>query len=241
MFAGLLGLFLAAGTYTSVFSHGALHKLDKIENEVILPTMANLFTITSVFDIIQGIAGLFMISIGISGFAAQYNADAAQGKSSNELQFDLFVGVSFIIGIFATLYKLFFAMINFFYYPITDGWVPITYRESEYFAERGEVFGIIWYWFQRILGPNKLNIILSVPYIVGFGYLNYWTQMMYYLVPLIPKIIMEFGVFTVYPQLDLPDLPFQAVVDAWTTIGIVFLALAANGAGSNNGAANNNK
>jgi hypothetical protein len=106
---------------------------------------------------------------------------------------------------------MFFAAINLYLYQ-GDGWVPITYYESEHYVEYGEVFALIWYWFQKLLGPNKLNWVLSIAYIIGFGYLNYWTQMMYYLVPLLPKFAMEFIVFVMYPTLDIPDMPYEAVV-----------------------------
>ena len=130
---------------------------------------------------------------------------------------------------------MFFAAINLFLYQ-GDGWVPITYYESEHYVEYGEVFALIWYWFQKIAGPNKLNWVLSIAYIIGFGYLNYWTQMMYYLVPLLPKFAMEFIVFVMYPTLDIPDMPYEAVVSAVEIIGITVAAIALNGAGSNNGA-----
>jgi len=68
--SGILGYTLAAGTYLSIFSHGALRQL---MNEGVYWTKTVTFTIDSSFEIIESTIGFIWIAFGISGWANKYN------------------------------------------------------------------------------------------------------------------------------------------------------------------------
>ena len=169
--AGLAGLVLAGGTFVTVFSHGALNNLHSITGEETLPTLVDLFTVASVCDSIQSFAGLYMLVTGAPAFQKLYEGDVATNKSTGQLYLDLFILATFFVGIFAQVYKFMISLVNLNLYT-GDGWIPVTYHESDYYAEKGEIYSLVWYWFQKIAGPNKLNLLLSIGYIIGFGYLN---------------------------------------------------------------------
>jgi hypothetical protein len=141
--SGILGYTLAAGTYLSIFSHGALRQL---MNEGVYWTKTVTFTIDSSFEIIESIIGFIWIAFGISGWANKYNSPEL--KTQEEMILDIFFLVSFIVAIFVNLDRIISGGVNIWLYNNSyaqqntsqDGWAMIRYHDLDFYWNNESIF-----------------------------------------------------------------------------------------------------
>jgi len=71
----------------------------------------------------------------------------------------------------------------------------------------GEVYnqnGLEQYTFHMIIGPNKMAVIADLMMAAGFACSQNWYWVGLLALPVIPEAILEWSVFNLYPQLDMP-------------------------------------
>lgn len=63
------------------------------------------------------------------------------------------------------------------------------------------------FWHNFAVGPKKVSLIFDFILMWIFFFLQKWGCMAYFLMPLVPSAIIEWGIFPFFPYLDVPPLP----------------------------------
>jgi len=102
-------------------------------------------------------------------------------------------------------------IINFF--VTEDTFVKIRFKSFDYYLKPdGEVtFGLFSYMFGLFFGPMKMSIIADVICATFFGLAQQWPAMTFFGAMLIPSSVMEFGLFSALPFLDVPYIEWGKV------------------------------
>ena len=102
-------------------------------------------------------------------------------------------------------------IINFF--VTADTFVKIRFKGFDYYMKPdGEVtFGLFSYIFGLFFGPMKVSIIADILCAIFFGLAQNWASLAFYTIMLIPSSVMEFGVFSALPFLDVPYIEWGKV------------------------------
>ena len=83
------------------------------------------------------------------------------------------------------------------------------------------MLGFANYILQLLAGPNKLGTFFDGIFALNYLYMlittksrEYWPYLMFFVVPLLPEIVLEFIVFPILPIYDMPVIRWE---QAFTT------------------------
>ena len=70
-------------------------------------------------------------------------------------------------------------------------------------------FKDVFTWVHHYAKPKKLQLFTSVFQAIGYGFMGIFEPIPFYAITFIPMLVMEYGLFTVAPTLDMPAIPWE--------------------------------
>ena len=91
------------------------------------------------------------------------------------------------------------------YFSIMD-FIPTDESEPDY-------AGAVFWCVEAALGPKKVNIIFDLIMLLSFSYLGYYFFSLFFLVSLVFQVLIDMIVFSIFPMLDMPYVPWKHFYD----------------------------
>ena len=174
------------------------------------------YTTDSLFEIFASLTKFYFIIIGMVFYGRRLstynntnsNCVAINGFSTYDpLEInDLFWLLIFALGFPVYFYRMYWGVINTaIYFPLGQRWPKLKiYNLVSFFndvdtEEDDYTIHMISFIWQTFFGPKKFSIIMDFVMIVGFMMSQMWGPMLYFAVPFIPNLLLEFGVYTAMP------------------------------------------
>ena len=67
---------------------------------------------------------------------------------------------------------------------------------------------------EAFFGPNKINLVFDILFLNIFFYLGYYQVLGFFIFAIVPEFAFHIILFTIFPMLDMPYVPWSAIFDA---------------------------
>ena len=138
------------------------------------------------------------------------------GYKVSQFWIDLALAIGNGISILIFSSRLFYALINQARYDSVFGMSGMVHYPNEGFFEKedGGVWGYVSYIAQFYFGPGKLSLfadsILALSYYLCLNY----SAAAFFLGSVVPELIIEYGLFLIAPELDMPMIEWEEMFGA---------------------------
>lgn len=85
----------------------------------------------------------------------------------------------------------------------------------DFIPEIGEpdYYGAVFWAIEAALGPKKINIVFDMVFFWSFAYTGYYFFAIFFIVSLVPQILIDMILFSIFPMLDMPYVPWKIFYD----------------------------
>jgi len=215
---GLAGAFIESASILSVFAA----KAPPAEAPITAPDTylfdTSLFQVDGIFEIIAALARIYFIVVGVRYYSLRINTYPSCDSADPLLAFDWIWTFIYAAGIPVYSYRLLWGFINSIIYDGSDIQVMESYNVVTFFKgvssdEPGYFPHMISFLLQTLSSPKRLSLIMDLFYMFGFMSSQQWGAIAYLAPTWIPIFVLEYFVFSFYPFLEVPPIPFWDWLD----------------------------